>query len=158
MRSAYSNGMLSWSFPKSLTMSTRHKFYFNRVKSASIMINQTKRWSFTAIWKWPDEWCSHQTFGRKKIFKKYRIFWYSYLVIDWWHSRKPLFHIQVDPKQQLKNVQNVRIVRYKYTPEYCQYAGIDPESVTTGTSKMTYWMFLELMVFSVSRCSRTRIS
>nr|XP_039267671.1 uncharacterized protein LOC120342770 isoform X3 [Styela clava] len=39
---------------------------------------------------------------------------------------------EVDTKDQLRTVQNVRIVRYKYSPEYAQYAGIDPTAVSTG--------------------------
>ena len=34
---------------------------------------------------------------------------------------------------QLQNVQNIRICRYKYSPEYAMYAGIDSNREETGT-------------------------
>nr|XP_018669840.1 myelin regulatory factor-like isoform X2 [Ciona intestinalis] len=39
---------------------------------------------------------------------------------------------EVDSRDQLRNVQNIRICRYRYSPEYAMYAGIDSNREETG--------------------------
>lgn len=45
---------------------------------------------------------------------------------------------QVDTEKQLKNVSNIRICRYQYSPEYAMHAGIDSNRVETGSCLLSF--------------------